>query len=83
MVIYLNSRVEETQSGRVLEVLSDQPGVQFYTANFLPNPSENNPIIGKNKVKYWKHGAFCLEAQNYPNAINQVFCNSNSIHIFL
>jgi hypothetical protein len=26
---------------------SDQPGVQFYTANFLPDPTENSPIIGK------------------------------------
>lgn len=56
-------------SGRYLEVFSNQPGVQFYTANFLPAPG-NAGIRGKNASAYFKHGAFCLETQNYPDAVN-------------
>ena len=56
-------------TGIMLEVHTDQPGVQFYTANFLP---ETGPLIGKDGARYYRHGAFCLETQNYPNAINIV-----------
>ncbi|GBL94464.1 Aldose 1-epimerase [Araneus ventricosus] len=52
-----------------MEVHSTQPGVQFYTANFLP---EDDTLRGKEGKYYKKHGAFCLETQNYPDAINQV-----------
>lgn len=64
-------------SGRMLEVYSNQPGVQFYTSNFFPeNP--NNFKGDKSKLKilagkgtsYYKHGAFCLETQNWPDAPN-------------
>ncbi|CAL8139080.1 unnamed protein product [Orchesella dallaii] len=70
--VRLAGRVQDKKSGRVLEVHTDQPGVQFYTANFLPDPEEQGkePINGKGGAKYWKHGAFCLETQNYPNAVN-------------
>lgn len=47
-------------------MFTDQPGVQFYTGNGL----DGSP--GKGGVEYHKYGAFCLEAQNYPDAINQV-----------
>jgi len=47
-------------------MFTDQPGVQFYTGNGL----DGRP--GKGGVEYHKYGAFCLEAQNYPDAINQV-----------
>ena len=59
-------RVYHPSSGRVLKMFTDQPGVQFYTGNGL----DGSP--GKGGVKYHKYGAFCLEAQNYPDAINQV-----------
>jgi len=65
--IRLAGRVQDSASGRVLEVYTDQPGVQFYTSNFLP---DKEPIPGKGGAKYFKHGAFCLETQNYPNAVN-------------
>lgn len=56
-----------------MEVYSDQPGVQFYTANFLPDPSSGNELtVGKNGAHYMKHGAFCLETQNFPDAVNHV-----------
>ncbi|PSN40772.1 Aldose 1-epimerase [Blattella germanica] len=54
-----------------MEVYSDQPGVQLYTANFLPNTcAGDSALIGKNGAKYMKHGAFCLETQNFPDAVN-------------
>ncbi|XP_066991294.1 galactose mutarotase [Anabrus simplex] len=66
------ARVEHPKSGRVLEVHSDQPGVQFYTGNFLPdaNATSENEIIGKGGIKYYKWGGLCLETQNYPDAVN-------------
>ncbi|XP_068730399.1 galactose mutarotase-like [Montipora capricornis] len=59
------AEVFHPSSGRVLTMFTDQPGVQFYTANGLDGES------GKGGVCYPKYGAFCLEAQNYPDAINQ------------
>lgn len=57
------------KSGRVMQVFSDQPGVQFYTGNNLPS---DGTLIGKNQTVYSTHGGLCLETQNFPNAINQV-----------
>ncbi|XP_037829647.1 aldose 1-epimerase isoform X2 [Kryptolebias marmoratus] len=59
-------RICHPPSGRVLEVSTSQPGIQFYTANFL-----DGSIVGKGGFKYLKHGAFCLETQNWPDAVNQ------------
>lgn len=63
------AKVLHPSSGRYLEVYSNQPGVQFYTANFLPEMNETG-IVGKNGTQYFKHAAFCLETQNYPDAVN-------------
>lgn len=71
------ARVHHPGSGRVLEVYSNQPGVQFYTSNGIPddpkhykgNVKDLKTIIGKDGP-YYKHGALCLETQNYPDAIN-------------
>lgn len=62
------ARVKDPGSGRVLEVYTDQRGIQFYTGNFLP---EDCHLNGKNGV-IKKHGAFCLETQNFPDSVNQV-----------
>jgi aldose 1-epimerase len=62
----VNARVVEATTGRVLEVLSDQPGVQFYSGNFL-----DGTLIGKGGVKYeFRHG-FCLEPQHFPDSPNK------------
>jgi len=64
--------VKSEDSKISLTVLTNQPGIQFYTGNFLPDPVANEePLPGKNSAKYYKHGAFCLETQTYPNAVNQ------------
>ncbi|XP_012270680.1 aldose 1-epimerase isoform X2 [Orussus abietinus] len=70
------AKVLHPASGRYLEVFSDQPGVQFYTSNYFPTTIDS-AIIGKEGKKYLKHGAFCLETQNYPDAVNHAnFPNS-------
>ena len=65
--VALAARAFEPESGRVLEVLTDRPGIQLYTANFLPADG----IGCTGGVKLGRHGGFCLETQNFPDAINQ------------
>jgi aldose 1-epimerase len=62
---YRAARVVEPKSGRVLEVFTTEPGVQFYTGNFLDGKQK-----GKGGVVYRKHQGFCLEAQHYPDSVN-------------
>ncbi|MFO0935259.1 MAG: aldose epimerase family protein [Gemmataceae bacterium] len=57
--------VSEPKSGRTLEVYTDQPGMQFYTGNFLKDE------VGKGGSAYKQYGAFCFEAQKYPDSINK------------
>ncbi len=63
--LVLAARAEDPGSGRVLEVLTTQPGVQFYTGNFL-----DGTVTGKGGVAYAKRSAFCLETQHYPDSPN-------------
>jgi aldose 1-epimerase len=58
------ARVKDPKSGRVMTLSADQPGVQFYTGNFL-----NGSAKGKGAT-YIQYSGFCLETQKYPNAIN-------------
>ena len=62
----LAARVTEPVSGRVLEMFTTEPAVQLYTANFL-----DGTLKGKGGVVYKKQQAFCLEAQHYPDSVNQ------------
>jgi aldose 1-epimerase len=55
----------EPKSGRVLEIFTDQPGVQFYSGNFL-----DGSVKGKGGIVYQKHFGFCLETQHYPDSPN-------------
>ena len=61
----LAARVIEKKSGRILEIYTNEPGMQFYGGNFL------NGIIGKHNNNYKKRSAFCLETQHFPNSPNQ------------
>jgi aldose 1-epimerase len=56
----------EPKSGRVLEVLTTEPGIQFYTSNFLDNGTK-----GKGGATYGFRTAFCLETQHYPDSPNK------------
>jgi len=62
----LMARVTEPKSGRVMEVWSDQPGLQFYAGNFL-----DGTIKGKGGATYQIHDAFVMEPQHYPDSPNQ------------
>jgi aldose 1-epimerase len=62
----LAARVYEPAGGRVLEVLTTEPGVQFYCGNFL-----DGTIRGKGGRPYHKRYGFCLETQHYPDAPNR------------
>ncbi|XP_035700421.1 galactose mutarotase isoform X2 [Folsomia candida] len=64
-----NARMEDSESGRVMLLTTDQPGMQLFTANGFPEEGAP-PIVGKDGANYFKHGAFCFEAQNYPDAVN-------------
>jgi aldose 1-epimerase len=61
----LAAKVEDPKSGRTLEVYTDQPGVQFYTSNFL-----DGTLTGKGGKVYPQYGAFCLETQHFPDSPN-------------
>jgi len=57
--------VTEPVSGRVMEIWANQPGIQFYTGNWIAG------IAGKEGAVYEKHAGFCLETQAFPDAINR------------
>lgn len=57
--------VAEPTSGRILEVWSDEPGIQFYSGNFL-----DGTLKGKSGQVYERNYGLCLESQHYPNSIN-------------
>ncbi len=57
------AKIVEPKSGRVMEISTTEPGIQFYTGNFL----EGTPATGNAA----KHGAFCLETQHFPDSPNR------------
>ena len=61
----LAARVEEPESGRAMEIWTDQPAIQLYTGNFL-----DGTVVGKGGKAYGKHFAFCLETQHFPDSPN-------------
>ncbi len=60
------ARVTEPTTGRVLELLSTEPGLQFYSGNFLDGSN-----VGKGCQVYNFRNAFCMEPQHYPNSPNR------------
>ncbi len=59
------ARVVAPNSGRVLTVETTEPGIQFYSGNFL-----NGTLVGKSGVAYVQRSGFCLETQAFPDAPN-------------
>ena len=57
-------RFEDARTCIVMTIATDQPGIQFYTGNFL------NGMIGKGGAIYEKLGGLCLETQTFPDSIN-------------
>ena len=64
--IVLAAAVHEPESGRYMEVFTDQPGMQFYSGNFLDGSD-----VGKGGHTYNRRTAFCLETQHFPDSPNQ------------
>jgi aldose 1-epimerase len=57
------AEIYDPSSGRVMEILTTEPGIQFYTGNFLDGKPNNGGFS--------KHAAFCLECQHFPDSPNQ------------
>lgn len=62
----LAARVTEPSTGRVMEVVTDRPGMQFYTGNFL-----DGTLTGKRGIVYNKRFGFCMETQFFPDSPNK------------
>ncbi len=62
----LAARVVEPKSGRVMEVFSTEPGLQFYSGNFLDGTN-----VGKGGAVYKQYNGFCMEPQKFPDSINK------------
>jgi aldose 1-epimerase len=65
-VLRVVAKVAERKSGRVMDVLTTEPGIQFYSGNFL-----DGKFKGASGKPYVKRGGFCLEAQHYPDSPNR------------
>ena len=57
-------RLRHPPSGRVLEIVTDQPAVQLYSANLLPD------VTTAGSLRYGRHRAVCLETQHFPDAVH-------------
>jgi aldose 1-epimerase len=64
--VRLAARLKDPKSGRVMEISTDQPAIQFYGGNFL-----DGEAVGKNGVAYAYRTALCLETENFPDSPNQ------------
>jgi aldose 1-epimerase len=71
----LAARLHDPSSGRVMEVLTTQPGIQFYSGNQL-----DGAFTGKGGQVYTKHTGLCLETQHFPDSPNQPQFPSTVLH---
>ena len=71
----LAARAYDPESGRQMEAWTVEPGIQFYSGNFL-----DGTLVGKRGVTYGQHSAFCLETQHYPDSVNHPDFPSTILH---
>jgi aldose 1-epimerase len=71
----LAATVWEPRSGRLMEVLTTEPGIQFYSGNFLKGTQ-----VGKGGTPYQFRTGFCLETQHFPDSPNQPSFPSTILH---
>lgn len=69
------ARLYEASTGRAVEILTTQPGMQFYSGNFL-----DGSLVGKNGMVYRKYAGLCLEPQHFPDAPNHPNFPSTVLH---
>jgi aldose 1-epimerase len=72
--VRLAARVKDPKSGRVMAISTDQPGVHFYSGNFLDGSS-----LGKNSVAYARRSGLCLETENFPDSPNHSHFPSSTL----
>ena len=65
--LFLAAIIVDPMSGRQLEVITTEPGLQFYSGNLL-----DGSVTGKGGVRYEKYAGFCLETQHFPDSPNQL-----------
>lgn len=65
-MLSLAATLYDSASGRFMEMSTTEPGVQFYSGNFL-----DGKLKGPNGIAYVKHAGMCLEAQHFPDSPNQ------------
>jgi len=63
--LHVAAQVTEPKSGRMMEVLTTEPGIQFYSGNFL-----DGTVTGKDGKIYQRRSALCLETQHFPDSPN-------------
>ena len=73
--LVLAARLTEPVSGRVMEVYTTEPAIQFYSGNFL-----DGTLTGKGGAVYQKHAGLCLETQHYPDSPNKPQFPSTVLH---
>ncbi|TLP74023.1 aldose epimerase family protein [Maribacter sp. ACAM166] len=73
--VRLAASAYEPESGRMLEIFTDQPGIQFYSGNFL-----DNTLPTKQGGTYAQRTGFCLETQHYPDSPNQASFPSTTLN---
>jgi aldose 1-epimerase len=73
--LWLAAVVTDPVSGRKLTVETTEPGVQFYSGNFL-----DGSFVGRHGVAYTKHAGFCLETQHFPDSPNHPDFPSTVVH---
>ena len=73
--IILAAAAYSPQSGRSVKVYTDQPGIQFYSGNFLDGSFE-----GKGNTAYQQRAAFCLETQHFPDSPNHSTFPDTKLH---
>jgi aldose 1-epimerase len=71
----LVAKVADPDSGRTMEVYTNEPGIQFYSGNFL-----NGKDVGKKNIAYQFRTAFCLETQHFPDSPNRQEFPSTLLH---
>ncbi len=59
-------KVQDAKSGRMLTVMTTQPGIQFYSGNHL-----DGTFVGRHGRRYVEHSALCLETQHFPDSPNE------------
>lgn len=70
------AKIIESKSGRILEVFTTEPGLQFYTANWL-----DGSLVGHHDIAYQRRCAFCLETQHFPDSPNQISFPSTVLEV--